>query len=272
MPRQRERAPFLCHAEFPNVHPLEDVVNGHISMKQFVGQLSVEDLLDLLGGKPNTGVANTNGIGGIPEYGIPAVMTADGNAGVRIHPKCGVATTAWPCQTLLAATWDVGTVQAVGQAVAKEMKENNLQIWLAPGLNIHRSPICGRNFEYYSEDPYLTGKMGAATVKGVQSQGIAACVKHFACNEKETNRMNSDSRVSMRALREIHLRGFEIAIQEAQPWTLMLGYNALNGYRCAENKDLITGILREEWGYEGVVLSDWWDRSEHYKRSLQEMM
>ena len=121
------------------------------------------------------------------------------------------------------------------KAAAKELKENNLQIWLAPGMNIHRCPICGRNFEYYSEDPFLTGKMGAAQVRGVQSQGVAACVKHFACNDKETNRKHSDSRVSLRALREIHLRGFEIAVREAQPWTLMCGYNVINGQRCSES-------------------------------------
>lgn len=237
-------------------------------MDDFLKQLSDDDLIALLGGVPNSGVANTNGVGGLPEYGVPAVMTADGNAGIRIDEACPVPTTAWPCQTLLAATWDTDLLYEVGKAAAKELKENNLQIWLAPGMNIHRCPICGRNFEYYSEDPFLTGKMGAAQVRGVQSQGVAACVKHFACNDKETNRKHSDSRVSLRALREIHLRGFEIAVREAQPWTLMCGYNVINGQRCSESWDLLTGILRKEWGYEGIVLSDWWDRSEHYKQIL----
>lgn len=269
MPAQRPRARYLRHDEFPaGTIPLIDVAEGRAGMEAFIAQLSDDDLLALLGGVPNAGVANTNGVGGLPEYGVPAVMTADGNAGVRIDEECRIATTAWPCQTLLASTWDVNLLYEVGRAAARELKENNLQIWLAPGLNIHRNPICGRNFEYYSEDPYLSGKLGAAQVRGIQSQGVAACVKHFACNDKETNRKHSDSRVSLRALRDIHLRGFEIAIREAQPWTLMCGYNIVNGQRCSESRDLLTGILREEWGYTGLVLSDWWDRSEHYKQIL----
>lgn len=269
MPARRVRGRYLRHDQFPDgIHPLIDVAEGRISMADFIAQLSDDDLLELLGGAPNEGVANTNGIGGLPAYGVPAVMTADGNAGVRINEDCPIAATAWPCQTLLASTWNTDLIYEVGKAAARELKENNLQIWLAPGLNIHRCPICGRCFEYYSEDPLLTGKMGAAQVRGIQSQGVAACVKHFACNDKETNRKHSDSRVSLRALREIHLRGFEIAVREAQPWTLMCGYNVVNGQRNSESRDLLTGILRGEWGYEGLVVSDWWDRSEHYKQIL----
>ena len=202
------------------------------------------------------------------EWGIPAVMTADGPAGVRIEPQCQIPTTAWPCSTLLAATWNEALLTEVGEAAARELKENNLHIWLAPSMNIHRNPMCGRNFEYFSEDPLLTGKMAAAEVRGIQSLGVSACIKHFAANNKETNRKHSDSRVSMRALREIYLRGFEIAVREGKPWMIMSSYNAVNGVRASENRDLLTRILREEWGYDGAVTTDWWTRGEHYKEIL----
>ena len=250
------------------IHPLEEVAEGKITAREFVMQLSDDELIRILGGTPNRGVANTCGFGGLEEYGMPAVMTADGPAGVRIEPQCGVAATAWPCETLLAATWDQELALAVGKAAAEEVKENNLQVWLAPAMNIHRNPICGRNFEYFSEDPYLTGKIAGAEVRGIQSMGVSACIKHFACNNKETNRKNSDSRVSLRALREIYLRGFEMVVKEAHPWTVMSSYNAINGQRASESHDLLTGILRDEWGYDGVVTTDWWTRGEHYKEIL----
>ena len=250
------------------IHPLEEVAEGKITAREFVMQLSDDELIRILGGTPNRGVANTCGFGGLEEYGMPAVMTADGPAGVRIEPQCGVAATAWPCETLLAATWDQELALAVGKAAAEEVKENNLQVWLAPAMNIHRNPICGRNFEYFSEDPYLTGKIAGAEVRGIQAMGVSACIKHFACNNKETNRKNSDSRVSLRALREIYLRGFEMVVKEAHPWTVMSSYNAINGQRASESHDLLTGILRDEWGYDGVVTTDWWTRGEHYKEIL----
>jgi len=244
---------------------LDDVAEGKAGLDEFVAQLSDRDLAELLGGQPNTGVANTFGFGNLPEYGVPNVMTADGPAGLRIAPECGVYTTAWPCSTMLAATWNPQLVREVGAAAAAEVKENNIAVWLAPAMNIHRSPLCGRNFEYYSEDPVLTGTIAAAMVEGIQSQNIGATVKHFACNNKETNRKNSDSRISERALREIYLKGFEICVKSSQPWVLMTSYNLVNGFRASENKDLLDGILREEWGFQGVITTDWWTKGEHYK-------
>lgn len=244
---------------------LEDVAEGKADLEAFMAQLSDSDMAELLGGQPNTGVANTFGFGNLPEYGVPNVMTADGPAGLRIAPECGVCTTAWPCATMLASTWNPQLVREVGCAAAREVKENNMAVWLAPAMNIHRSPLCGRNFEYYSEDPVLTGTIASAMVDGIQSQNIGAAVKHFACNNKETNRKNSDSRVSERALREIYLKGFEICVKNSQPWVLMTAYNLINGYRASENKDLMDGILRGEWGYQGVITTDWWTKGEHYK-------
>lgn len=244
-----------------------DVAEGKISLDKFMEQLSDEDLIYLLGGQPNTGVANTYGMGNLPEYGIPNIMTADGPAGLRIKPECGVTTTAWPCAALLACTWDEELVEQIGAAGAKEVKENNIGIWLTPAVNIHRSPLCGRNFEYYSEDPLVAGKMGAAMVRGIQSEHVGASVKHFACNNKETNRKSSDSRVSERALREIYLKAFEIIVKESQPYTLMSSYNLVNGVQASENKELLTDILRGEWGYEGIVTTDWWTCGEHYRET-----
>ncbi len=248
-------------------HDIMDVVEGRITLDEFVSELSIDELIHLTGGQPNTGVANTFGIGNMPEYGIPSVMTADGPAGVRINPEVGVCTTAFPCSTLLACTWNTDIVEAVGRAGGEELKENNLGLWLTPAINIHRSPLCGRNFEYYSEDPFLTGKLAGAMVRGIQSNNVGATLKHFALNNKETNRKNSDSRVSERAAREIYLKAFEMIVKEEDPWAVMSSYNIINGHRASECEDLLTGILRDEWGYKGMVTTDWWTCGEHYKET-----
>ena len=246
-------------------HFLIEAAEGKITLEEFMAQLSDEQLAELLGGQPNTGVANTFGFGNLPDYGVPNIMTADGPAGLRISPECGVCTTAWPCSTLIACTWNPEVAQQVGAAGGAEVKENNIAVWLTPAVNIHRSPLCGRNFEYYSEDPYLTGKMASAMVKGIQSNHVGATVKHFALNNKETNRKNSDSRASERAIREIYLKAFEIIVKEANPWAIMSSYNIVNGRRTSENHELLTDVLRGEWGFAGAVTTDWWTNGEHYK-------
>ncbi len=234
-----------------------EVANGKISLDEFMAQLTNEELITLMSGTPDRGVANTKGFGGIDRLGIPAVMTVDGPAGVRIRPYVGIPTTAWPCATLIACTWNTSLAYEIGKAGALEAKENGLAIWLTPALNIHRNPLCGRNFEYFSEDPLVSGKFAAAKVNGIQSENIGASAKHYACNNKEINRKFSDSRVSERALREIYIRGFEICVKESQPWTIMSSYNLVNGRRCCNGYEQIQGILRDEWGFKGMVTSDW---------------
>lgn len=246
----------------------EQAASGEVTTEAFLESLTDDELITLLGGTPNRGVADTRGIGGLDYLGIPAVMTADGPAGLRIVPDRGVKTTAWPVATLLACTWDTELIYAVGQTGAKEVLENNIGMWLTPAINIHRSPLCGRNFEYYSEDPLVAGKLAAAMVRGIQSQNVSACVKHFCCNNKETNRYASDSRVSERALREIYLKAFEIVVKESDVWSIMTAYNLLNGTYTSENEELLTGILREEWGYTGLIVTDWGNWAEHYREAL----
>ena len=244
---------------------LSEVAAGDIALDEFIAQLSDEDLAWLLGGQPNAGVANTFGYGNLPLYGVPNAMTADGPAGLRIRPEVGVVTTAFPCACLLACTWNPEITEAVGRAAGEEVRENNIGAWLAPAINIHRNPLCGRNFEYYSEDPLLTGHLAGALVRGVQSNGVAATAKHFALNNKETNRKQCDSRASERAIREIYLKAFEIIVKDYDVWSIMTSYNLINGHRASENADMLTGILRQEWGYTGMVTTDWWTMGEHYK-------
>ena len=245
------------------IRPLRMVADGTITLDEFISQFDRTELPLLLGGVPNTGVAQTMGFGGNERFGIPAVMTSDGPAGVRVKRQSGIRTTAFPGEVLVACTWDPELSYALGKAIALEIKENNMYAWLAPAMNIHRNPLGGRNFEYYSEDPVISGKFAAAAVRGAQDQRISACPKHFAANNKEMNRRDSDSRMSERALREIYLKGFEICIKESKPRTLMTSYNYVNGRRAAESCDLLVHILRKEWGFDGLVMTDWSNHGRH---------
>ncbi len=245
---------------------LDDVISGKETMERFISQFSLKELEAIsrgdytmdspLGNKGNAGV-----MGGVlpslREKGIKPITTTDGPSGIRIRSCCSLI----PIGTSLASMWNVDLLEQIYTKVGAEMKEKGSDVLLAPGMNIHRSPLCGRNFEYYSEDPFLTGKTAAAVVKGVQKNGAGACPKHFACNSQETNRNKTDSRLSQRALREIYLKGFEICVKEAKPYTIMTSYNKINGVWGHYQYDLCTRILRNEWGFQGVVMTDWWMQS-----------
>lgn len=242
-----------------------DVIDGKVSMDSFVAQLNDEELEALtrgeggmnssLGTEGNTGVFG-GVIPSLREKGVPPMVTADGPAGLRVKRYTSLI----PCGTTLSCTWNTELVEKLFEKMGEETKLHKIDVILSPGLNIHRNPLCGRNFEYYSEDPYLSGKTAAAAVRGIQSQGVSACPKHFAGNNQEDKRNQTDDRVSERALREIYLKGFEICVKEGKPQNLMTSYNKVNGVWSHYNYDLVTTVLRGEWGYEGNVMTDWWMR------------
>ena len=241
-----------------------DVCKGTHGMEDFIAQLTAEELNALCKGEgqmdsPLGTKGNAGMLGGttrsLRDKGVPTLTTTDGPSGIRV---C-CYTALLPCGTALASSWDVKAVEALGHLFGQEMVRKGSDILLGPGLNIHRDPLCGRNFEYYSEDPLLSGTVAAAMVRGIQSvPGRSACVKHFACNNQEENRNRNDSRLSQRALREIYLRSFEICLRDAAPLCLMSSYNQINGIWGHYQYELVTGILRREWGYDGLVMTDWW--------------
>lgn len=242
-----------------------DVAAGRTSLDAFVAQLSNEDLEALTRGEGamNSKLGtpgNAGAFGGVTqalrERGIPAAICADGPSGARLQRQCSLL----PCATALACTFDTELVKNLYAELGLELRDNGIDVLLAPGMNIQRNPRCGRNFEYFSEDPLVSGRMAAAVVRGLQDTGISACPKHFACNNQEAHRNTSDSRMSERTLREIYLRGFEICIQEAKPDLIMTSYNKVNGVWAHYHYDLATTILRNEWGFDGVVITDWWMR------------
>ncbi len=259
---------------------LKDVYDGALSLEAFTASLPISTLADLVqgigyGAKPSIIGAAANSVpGGAGETtgnymelnDIPNTILADGPAGVRVSQSYEADGTTWyqfatafPIGTLVAQAWDPEIAGQVGTAIGAEMQELGVTLWLAPGMNIHRNPLCGRNFEYYSEDPFLTGCTAAAVTKGVQSNpGVGVTVKHFAANNQEENRSNVDTYVSERAMREIYLKGFEIAVKSAQPMAVMSSYNKVNGTFTAGNYDLLTDVLRGEWGFKGLVMTDWY--------------
>ena len=253
----------------------KSVLEKKYTMEQLVDSMTNEELAFLSFGKPATIRKGTGIIGGFynsgptGKYNIPYGNTNDGPAGLR-HSEDIIGSTAWPCPTALASSFDVDLIKKVGEETGKEARKIGCSFWLAPGMNIHRNPLCGRNFEYYSEDPFLTGKMAAFITKGVQSKRVSITLKHLVANNKEYNRngdsesksyLASDSRMAERVAREIYLKGFEIAVKEGKPWSIMTSYNRINSMKTAESYDLLTGILRDEWKFDGLIMSDWGTKS-----------
>lgn len=244
-------------------YKLADVKDGKITLDEFISQLNNEELEGLTRGQgymdSELGViGNAGAFGGIlpslRKKGIPPIITTDGPAGIRIRKYTSLI----PCGTALACSWNTSLVESLAAVMGRELVYQKSDVLLAPGMNIHRDVLCGRNFEYFSEDPFVSGKMAAAFVRGIQSGGGSACPKHFACNNQEVKRTKNDSRVTERALREIYLKGFEICVKEAKPLNIMTSYNKINGVWSHYNYDLVTTVLRGEWGYDGNVMTDWW--------------
>ncbi len=262
--RVQSRLPETVVGKGNTSYKLKDVIDEKITLDEFVAEFTPEELEAITRGslymmnspygpKGNAGTFGAN-CQSLFDKGIPAISTNDGPSGARLQAH----STLLPNGVAIASTFNDELVEQLAYELGKEVIERKSHVILAPGMNIHRNPLCGRNFEYFSEDPFLTGKIAAAFVKGVQGAGASATPKHFACNNQETWRNTNDSRVSQRALREIYLKGFEICIKEAKPDCLMTSYNKLNGVYNYYNYELVTTILRNDWGYEGCVMTDWW--------------
>ncbi len=262
--RVQSRLPETIVGRGNTSYKLRDVIGGKITIDEFVAEFTPEELEAITRGslymmnspygpKGNAGTFGAN-CQSLFDKGIPAISTNDGPSGARLQAH----STLLPNGVALASSFNDELVKELAYELGREVIERKSHVVLAPGMNIHRNPLCGRNFEYFSEDPYLTGKIAAAFVKGVQGAGASATPKHFACNNQEMWRNTNDSRVSQRALREIYLKGFEICIKEANPDCLMTSYNKLNGVYNYYNYELVTTILRDDWGYEGCVMTDWW--------------
>lgn len=286
-----EPVPELPPSPFDATLMLQDVLAGTASLENLVAQMSDEELVSIVNGRifgHGLSMIGGTGVGGVKSgrvpceagefwsserFGIPALTCADGPSGVRLanfndpaskYNPIAARLVSWPCATALAQGWNVQAAETFGRMIAEEMAEADIDGWLAPGVNIHRNPLCGRNFEYFSEDPLVAGRMGAAVVRGVQTRadgtpsGRYATVKHFCTNNQEFHRDQELNLVNEKALREIYLKPFEIAVRESQPLAIMTSYNKLNGQFCSANEDLLTHVLREEWGFKGIVMTDWW--------------
>jgi beta-glucosidase len=244
-------------------YKLADVESGKVSMDTFLSQLSDEDLCCIIRGEgmssPKVTPGTAGAFGGVTEslksFGLPVACCADGPSGIRMD--CGSLAFALPIGTCLACTWNMELVEELFRYEGLELRRNKIDNLLGPGMNIHRHPLNGRNFEYFSEDPLLTGKMAVAQLQGMHKYGVTGTIKHFACNNQESNRYDVEAVVSERALREIYLKGFEIAVKEGGAYSIMTSYNPVNGLWTSSNYDLVTTILRKQWGYKGIVMTDW---------------
>ena len=256
----RSDDPFITFkevVEYVNAHPADNELD---ILTTFVSRLSDEDAVKLTGcTMPIRGMGHRTGLAGLSSYGVPIIGTSNGPAGIQYNGSKNTyetTSTFFPCATMQASTWNVELVQQLGAAMGAEARHFGMSLWQAPGMNLHRDPLCGRNFEYFAEDPVITGKMGVAITFGVQSQKFASQIKHFAFNNQEKGRWGNDSQISERAIREIYLKGYEITVKESHPWSVMSSYNRINGTQTSGSFELLTEVLRNEWGFDGFVMTD----------------
>lgn len=255
-----------------SVYGQKNILAGIYNVNELINRMSLhEKALLIVGAERTMPLQEKKAVGAagytyaFPTFGIPSLVMADGPMGIRISPfrendSQSYYCTAFPSCTLLAASWDKELALQEGRAMGQEAKQYGVDVILTPGINIMRNPLCGRNFEYFSEDPVLSGYMGASVINGIQSTGIAACLKHFIANNQQVNKLNNDARIPLQALREIYMKGFEICIREANPWSLMSSYNKIGGLYTQANPELLKTVLRKEWGYQGVVITDWYKK------------